>query len=162
MDNKIRAAMIAHGLFAAALGLTLAAPALAEVMVGGACTNKDIIDNAVNSREHTTPVAAVKAAGLVGTLKGPGPFTVFVPVNAAFAALPAGAVDALLKPGNKPALVKVLTCHVVSGRITTGMLTKMIADGHGKATLKSIGGGPPTATVIAGVITVTDGATWPT
>ena len=157
MNNKMRAAVIVHGLFAATLGL--ASVASAEVMVGGApmYANKDIIDNAVNSRDHTTLVAAVKAAGLVDTLKGPGPFTVFAPVNAAFAMLPAGTVDTLLMPENKPALVKVLTYHVVAGRITAAMLTKMIADGRGMATLKSVEGEPLTATVIAGVVTVTDG-----
>ena len=88
-------------------------------MVGGApmYPTKDIVDNAVNSKDHTTLVAAVKAAGLVDTLKGPGPFTVFAPTNAAFAALPAGTVDTLLKPENKPALTKVLTYHVVPGQI---------------------------------------------
>ncbi len=94
-------------------------PAMAQVMVGGApmLASKDIIDNAVNSKDHTTLVAAVKAAGLVETLKGPGPFTVFAPTNAAFAALPAGTVDTLLKPESKPTLTKVLTYHVVSGRV---------------------------------------------
>src|SRR5258707_3304905 len=88
-------------------------------MVGGAAmySNKDIIDNAVNSKDHTTLVAAVKAAGLVPTLKGPGRFTVFAPTNAAFAALPAGTVDTLLKPENKPQLTKVLTYHVVVGKM---------------------------------------------
>jgi uncharacterized surface protein with fasciclin (FAS1) repeats len=92
--------------------------AMADVMVGGApmLPTKDIIDNAVNSRDHTTLVAAVKAAGLVDTLKGPGPFTVFAPTNAAFAALPAGTVDTLLKPENKGALTTVLTYHVVAGK----------------------------------------------
>ena len=157
MNNGIKAALIVHSLFAATLGL--ASTASAEVMVGGAPMygNRDIIDNAVNSGDHTTLVAAVTAAGLVDTLKGPGPFTMFAPVNAAFTALPAGTVDTLLKPENKPALVKVLTYHVVSGRITAAMLTKMIADGHGKATLKSVEGEPLTATVIAGVVTITDG-----
>ena len=91
-------------------------PAMAQVMVGGApmLASKDIIDNAVNSKDHTTLVAAVKAAGLVETLKGPGPFTVFAPTNAAFAALPAGTVDTLLKPESKPTLTKVLTYHAVS------------------------------------------------
>ncbi len=151
--------MVVHGLFAATLGLAFAAPASAQVMVGGApmYANKDIIDNAVNSKDHTTLVAAVKAAGLVDTLKGAGPFTVFAPVNAAFAALPAGTVDTLLKPENKPALVKVLTYHVVPGRVTAAMLTKMITDGHGKATLKTVEGETLTATVVAGVVTVTDG-----
>src|SRR5277367_5895431 len=102
---------------------------------------KDIIDNAVNSADHTTLVAAVKAAGLVETLKGPGPFTVFAPTNEAFAKLPAGTVDMLLKPENHDMLVKVLTYHVVPGRISTAALKKQIRAGHGQATLKTVSGG---------------------
>lgn len=162
MNNKIRAAMIAHGLFAAALGLMTAAPALAAVVVDGVYANKDSIDNAVTSRNHTTLVAAVKAAGLVDTLKGSGPVTVFEPVNAAFAVLPAGPVDTLLKPGNKPAPIKMLTRHVLSGRITAAVLARMIADGHGRATLESVEGEPLTATKIVGVADITGGAAWPT
>ena len=111
-------------------------------MVGGAAmyASKDIIDNAVNSRDHTTLVAAVKAAGLVDTLKGAGPFTVFAPTNAAFAALPAGTVETLLKPENKATLSKVLTYHVVSGRLDTKALQAQIKAGHGKATLKTVQG----------------------
>jgi uncharacterized surface protein with fasciclin (FAS1) repeats len=103
--------------------------------------NKNIIENAVNSADHTTLVAAVKAAGLVETLEGPGPFTVFAPTNAAFAKPPAGTVDTLLKPENKEALTKVLTYHVVAGRIGAAELKKMIKDGHGKAELKTVSGG---------------------
>ena len=127
--------------------ITLAAASIAMAaknpMVGGKemYPNKDIIDNAVNSADHTTLVAAVKAAGLVDTLKGPGPFTVFAPTNAAFAKLPAGTVDTLLKPENKDSLVKVLTYHVVSGRVTAADLKKMIKEGHGKAELKTVSGG---------------------
>ena len=108
----------------AAILSAVAIPALAQVMVGGApmYSNKDIVDNAVNSKDHTTLVAAVKAAGLVPTLKGAGPFTVFAPTNAAFAALPAGTVDTLLKPENKPALTKVLTYHVVAGKMDSAAL----------------------------------------
>ena len=136
----------------------LATPAFAQVMVGGApmYANKDIIDNAVNSKEHTTLVAAVKAAGLVDTLKGSGPFTVFAPVNAAFAALPAGTVDTLLKPENKPALTKVLTVHVVPGRIDAAALKMMVAKHNGSAMLKTVEGESLTVTSIAGVLTVTD------
>jgi uncharacterized surface protein with fasciclin (FAS1) repeats len=101
---------------------------------------KDIVDNAVNSADHTTLVAAVKAAGLVGTLKGPGPFTVFAPVNSAFAALPAGTVPALLKPEHKADLTKVLTYHVVPGRLTYDALSGMIASGGGKAVLTTVAG----------------------
>ena len=95
--------------------------------------NKDIIDNAVNSADHTTLVAAVKAAGLVDTLKGPGPFTVFAPTNEAFAKLPAGTVETLLKPENKDMLVKILTYHVVAGRISASDLKKQIRAGNGQA-----------------------------
>ena len=127
-------------------------------MVGGApmYPNKDIIDNAVNSKDHTTLVAAVKAAGLVDTLKGPGPFTVFAPTNAAFAALPAGTVDTLLKPENKATLTKVLTYHVVSGRMDAASLTRAIAAGGGRATLTTVSGGKLIATTSGGMVTVTD------
>ena len=137
---------------------TLALPALAQVMVGGApmYSNKDIIDNAVNSKDHTTLVAAVKAAGLVQTLKGPGPFTVFAPTNAAFAALPAGTVDTLLKPENKPALTKVLTYHVVSGKMDAAALSKAIDAGGGKATLTEVSGGTLTATKSGSMIMLSD------
>lgn len=118
--------------------------AMADVMVGGApmLPSKDIIDNAVNSKDHTTLVAAVKAAGLVDTLKGPGPFTVFAPTNAAFDALPAGTVDTLLKPENKAMLTTVLTYHVVPGKWDAAALSKMIKDGKGKAMIKTFSGGP--------------------
>src|SRR6202167_2381421 len=106
---------------------------------------KDIIDNAVNSADHTTLVAAVKAAGLVDTLQGPGPFTVFAPTNEAFAKLPAGTVDNLLKPENKDTLVKILTYHVVAGRLSAVDIKKMIREGHGQATLKTVSGGTLTA-----------------
>src|SRR5712691_1450779 len=102
---------------------------------------KDIIDNAVNSADHTTLVTAVKAAGLVDTLKGPGPFTVFAPTNEAFAKLPAGAVENLLKPENKDTLTKVLTYHVVAGRLTALDLKQQIKTGNGQATLKTVSGG---------------------
>ena len=121
--------------------------AMADVMVGGAAMlpTKDIIDNAVNSKDHTTLVAAVKAAGLVDTLKGPGPFTVFAPTNAAFAALPAGTVDTLLKPENKAMLSGILTYHVVAGKHDAASIAKMVADGKGMAQLKTVQGGTLTA-----------------
>ncbi len=124
------------------------------VMVGGAAMypSKNIVENAVNSQDHTTLVAAVKAAGLVDTLMGPGPFTVFAPTNEAFAKLPPGTVDTLLKPENKAMLVAVLTYHVVPGRVTAADLMKMIAAGHGKATLKTVQGEPLTATTQGGKI----------
>jgi uncharacterized surface protein with fasciclin (FAS1) repeats len=106
---------------------------------------KDIIDNAVNSADHTTLVAAVKAAGLVDTLKGAGPFTVFAPTNEAFAKLPAGTVDTLLKPENKEMLTKILTYHVVAGHLSSADLKKQIKEGHGHTTLKTVSGGTLTA-----------------
>ena len=125
-----------------ALGIA-AASASADVMVGGSAMfpSKNIVQNAVNSKDHTTLVAAVKAADLVDTLQGKGPFTVFAPVNAAFDALPAGAVDTLLMPENKAALTKVLTYHVVPGRLTSADLDKLIRKGKGAATLATVSGG---------------------
>jgi uncharacterized surface protein with fasciclin (FAS1) repeats len=115
----------------------------AAVMVGGQdmMPVKDIVDNAVNSADHTTLVAAVKAAGLVETLKGKGPFTVFAPTNDAFRDLPEGTVESLLKPENKEALTRVLTYHVVAGRWTSDDLRKAIKAGKGSATLKTVSGG---------------------
>jgi uncharacterized surface protein with fasciclin (FAS1) repeats len=127
---------------AIALGLAVAS-ASADVMVGGSpmFQSKNIVQNAVNSKDHTTLVAAVKAAGLVDTLQSKGPFTVFAPVNAAFDALPAGTVDTLLKPENKATLTKVLTYHVVPGRLTSSDLDKLIKKGNGTATLTTVSGG---------------------
>jgi uncharacterized surface protein with fasciclin (FAS1) repeats len=133
---------------AAAAGIAFAAlasvPSLAEmtVTVGGApmFPSKNIIQNAVNSKDHTTLVAAVKAADLVDTLSGKGPFTVFAPTNDAFAKLPAGTVDTLLKPENKGQLTQVLTYHVVPGRITAKDLVAMAKKGGGKAMLKTVEG----------------------
>src|SRR6266498_2488626 len=112
------------------------------VTVGGApmYPSKNIIQNAVNSKDHTTLVAAVKAAGLVDTLQGTGPFTVFAPTNAAFSKLPAGTVDNLLKPENKGSLTKVLTYHVVPGRMTAASLMKAVKDGGGQAKFKTVEG----------------------
>ncbi|HYW56752.1 MAG TPA: fasciclin domain-containing protein [Polaromonas sp.] len=142
-----------------AFAMSLAAgSAFAKVMVGGApmLPSKDIIDNAVNSKDHTTLVAAVKAAGLADTLKGPGPFTVFAPVNKAFAALPAGTVDTLLKPENKEMLTGILTYHVVAGKMDAAALKKAIADGKGSASLKTVAGGTLTAKLKGGKVMVTD------
>src|ERR1700734_888838 len=128
----------------ALVALTCIGPALAaDPMVGGAAmyANKNIVENALNSKDHTTLVAAVKAGGLVDTLEGKGPFTVFAPTNEAFAALPAGTVDTLLKPENKNTLDKVLTYHVVAGRLDTKALDADIKKGDGKATLKTVQGG---------------------
>jgi uncharacterized surface protein with fasciclin (FAS1) repeats len=116
------------------------------VMVGGApmYPSKNIVQNAVNSKDHTTLVAAVKAAGLVDTLSGPGPFTVFAPTNAAFDKLPPGTVDTLVKPENKATLTKILTYHVVAGRYTAADLMALIRKGHGRAMLKTVEGDPLT------------------
>lgn len=130
-----------------------------DPMVGGAAMypNKNIIQNAVNSKDHTTLVAAVKAAGLVDTLEGPGPFTVFAPTNEAFAALPAGTVDTLLKPENKATLTKILTYHVVAGHYDINDLKALIAKGNGKAMLPTVAGPDLTFTDTPnGMIDVTD------
>ncbi|MFL6336629.1 MAG: fasciclin domain-containing protein [Pyrinomonadaceae bacterium] len=116
-------------------------------MVGGApmYKTKNIVENAMNSADHTTLVAAVKAAGLVETLQGKGPFTVFAPTNAAFDKLPAGTVETLVKPENKATLTKILTYHVVAGRFDSKRLMQLIKRGGGQATLKTVSGGTLTA-----------------
>ena len=127
----------------AAAPLSTASMAESTVTVGGApmYPSKNIIQNAVNSKDHTTLVAAVKAAGgLVDTLSGPGPFTVFAPTNEAFAKLPAGTVETLVKPENKATLTKILTYHVVPGRMTAANLMKAVKDGEGEAKLKTVSG----------------------
>ncbi len=128
------------------------------VMVGGAAMypSKNIIENAVNSKDHTTLVAAVKAAGLVDTLSGPGPFTVFAPTNEAFAKLPAGTVDSLVKPENKATLTKILTYHVVSGAMDSKAIAAAIKAGHGTATLTTVQGEPLTAKMMGGKLVLTD------
>lgn len=156
-------------LFAAALVLlsgTAILPAAAEmnhkektVTVGGApmYPSKNIIQNAVNSKDHTTLVAAVKAAGLVETLQGAGPFTVFAPTNAAFGKLPAGTVDNLVKPENKGTLTSILTYHVVPGRMTAAGLMKAVKEGDGAAKLKTVQGEELTVKQAGpGKLTVTD------
>jgi uncharacterized surface protein with fasciclin (FAS1) repeats len=127
-------------------------------MVGGAAMlpTKDIVDNAVNSKDHTTLVAAVKAAGLVETLKSKGPFTVFAPTNAAFAALPGGTVETLLKPANKSTLTSVLTYHVVAGRLDAKALAAKIKAGKGKAMLTTVQGATLTVRSAGDAVTVTD------
>jgi len=139
-------------------GEMASASADATVMVGGAemYPTRNIIQNAVNSQDHTTLVAAVKAAGLVDTLSGPGPFTVFAPTNAAFAKLPAGTVDTLLKPENKAMLTKVLTYHVVPGRVSAGDLMTKIANGGGMAKLTTVEGGTLTAKMMGGNVVLVD------
>ena len=130
----------------------------ATTTVGGAAMydSRNIIENAVNSSDHTTLVAAVKAAGLVETLSGPGPFTVFAPTNNAFAKLPAGTVDTLLQPANLATLQSVLTYHVVPGRVTAAELLAMIKAGGGQARLTTVQGGQLTASVMGGRVMLTD------
>jgi len=128
------------------------------VMVGGAAMypSKNIVENAVNSKDHTTLVAAVKAAGLVETLQSAGPFTVFAPTNEAFKLLPAGTVDNLLKPESKAALTTVLTYHVVAGKITSKDLAAMIKKGNGTATLKTVAGANLVASMKGDKIVIKD------
>ena len=130
----------------------------ANPMVGGAPmpATKDIVDNASQSKDHTTLVAAVKAAGLVDTLKGTGPFTVFAPTNAAFEKLPAGTVDTLLKPESKADLSGILTYHVVAGKLDAAAVAKAIKDGNGKATLKTVNGAEITASMEGNSVIITD------
>ena len=137
---------------------SLSAHAQKNPTVGGAdmYPTKTIVENAVNSPIHKTLVAAVKAGGLVDTLNSPGPFTVFAPTDDAFAKLPAGTVETLVKPENKDALVKILTYHVVVGRISAKQLENMIKKGGGKATLKTVQGEDLTATMSGGKIMLTD------
>jgi uncharacterized surface protein with fasciclin (FAS1) repeats len=119
--------------------------------------SKNIIQNAVHSKDHTTLVAAVKAAGLVDTLQGPGPFTVFAPTNAAFGKLPAGTVENLVKPENKQTLTTILTYHVVPGRMTAVNLMKAVKDGEGMAKLKTVAGGELTVKQAGpGKLSITD------
>ena len=147
MKRIINVALAGFAAAALAISLGAASPAFAEmkektVNVGGApmYPSKNIVQNAVNSKDHTTLVTAVKAAGLVDTLQSAGPFTVFAPTNDAFAKLPAGTVDTLLKPENKKTLTNVLTYHVVPGRLTAKDLMEKIKDGNGKAMLKTVEG----------------------
>ena len=164
--NKFRvsAAMLAMALSLSACTtmnddmMATSATAGETVMVGGAAMypNRNIVENAVNSRDHTTLVAAVKAAGLVDTLSGAGPFTVFAPTNAAFAKLPAGTVDTLLQPANKSMLQSVLTYHVVSGRLTAADLMARIKAGNGRARLTTVQGGTLTASMMGNKIMLTD------
>ncbi len=128
--------------FAQSMSMSSNAMSSSDPMVGGAAMypTKNIVENAVNSKDHTTLVAAVKAAGLVTTLEGPGPFTVFAPTNEAFAALPAGTVTTLLKPANKTMLTKILTYHVVSGKYEVADLKALIMKGNGTAMLPTVDG----------------------
>ncbi|MDQ3061800.1 MAG: fasciclin domain-containing protein [Acidobacteriota bacterium] len=127
-------------------------------MVGGAAMykTKNIVENAVNSKDHTTLVTAVKAAGLVETLQGKGPFTVFAPTNSAFDMLPAGTVETLVKPESKATLTKILTYHVVTGNMDSKKIMKAIKKGDGKAMLKTVSGGTLTATMEGNDLILTD------
>src|ERR1700683_4212488 len=152
MSKRI-ALFASAAVIAFAAALAPAAPALAQmnektVTVGGApmYPSENILHNAVNSKDHTTLVAAVKAGGLVDTLSGPGPFTVFAPTNDAFDKLPAGTVDTLVKPENKQMLDKILTYHVVAGKVTSKDLKKWIKKGGGTYTAKTLEGGSLTFT----------------
>ena len=141
--------------------LSVAAPVLAggsNPKVGGAAmyATKTIVENAAQSKDHTTLVAAVKAAGLAETLSGPGPFTVFAPTNAAFAKLPAGTVDNLVKPENSAQLTSILTYHVVPGTITAKTIATAIRKGKGTATLTTVQGEPLTARMAGGHLILTD------
>ena len=152
------------GLIVLTLGLLLSVMAVSaqkmdgNPMVGGAAMfkTKNIVENAVNSKDHTTLVAAVQAAGLVDTLKSAGPFTVFAPVNSAFDKLPAGTVDTLLKPENKATLVKILTYHVVAGNMDSKAIAKAIKKGHGKAELTTVAGGKLWASMDGKTLVLTD------
>ncbi|MFN3936132.1 MAG: fasciclin domain-containing protein [Gemmobacter sp.] len=151
---KTRILLAASTAFALAAGATLAS----NPMVGGApmFETRNIVENAVNSADHTTLVAAVQAAGLVETLRGAGPFTVFAPTNDAFGMLQPGTVDNLLKPENKDALVKVLTCHVVAAKAMSDAIVKMIADDGGMHEVPTVGGCVLTARMEGGMLRLTD------
>jgi len=145
-------------LSAFALNASMAQKMDKPVEVGGApmYANKNIVENAVNSKDHTTLVAAVKAAGLVETLQSAGPFTVFAPTNDAFAKLPAGTVESLVKPENKATLTKILTYHVVAGNLDSKALAKLIKEGNGTASLKTVSGGILKASMKGNKIILTD------
>ncbi len=132
---------------------------LLTILIGGflsASAQKTVVDVAVGSKAHTTLVAAVKAADLVGTLQSAGPFTVFAPTNEAFAKLPKGTVETLLKPENKSTLTTILTYHVVAGNLDAAAVVKAINDGKGKVTLKAVSGGTLTASLKNGKVILTD------
>ncbi len=157
-------ALTGAAVLALAIGAASTAPTFAQMkeqtkMVGGAAMypSKNIVQNAVNSKDHTTLVAAVKAAGLVDTLSSAGPFTVFAPTNAAFAQLPKGTVEDLLKPENKDKLTKVLTCHVVAASAMSAAINKMIKDDKGEHPVKTVGGCTFTAKMKGDKIVLVDG-----
>lgn len=162
MTHIHKLALAGATVMALSLGINATAPSFAQEqtkMVGGAAMypSKNIIQNAVNSKDHTTLVAAVKAAGLVDTLSGTGPFTVFAPTNDAFKKLPAGTVETLLKPENKAQLTKILTCHVVSANALSGAIKKMVKDDNGEHKVKTVGGCVFTAKLMGDKIVLIDG-----
>lgn len=159
----LMAALAAGALLTAACTTTddmggASAASEATVMVGGAAMypNRTIVENAVNSADHTTLVAAVTAAGLVETLSGPGPFTVFAPTNAAFARLPAGTVETLVQPANRATLTRILTAHVVAGRVSASDVLAAIQAGGGRAALTTVSGDTLVATLEGGSVILTD------
>ncbi len=158
LKTVLRATLAAAALSGLAIAPAAAKMAEKTVMVGGAAMypSKNIIENAVNSKDHTTLVAAVKAAGLVDTLSSAGPFTVFAPTNAAFAKLPAGTVETLLKPENKAQLAAILTYHVVAGKLGAKDVIAAIKAGKGKAVLKTVQGEALTASLVGGKVVITD------
>ena len=166
MKRIINVALAGFAAVALAVSLGAIGPAFAQmkekektVTVGGApmYPSKNIIQNAINSKDHTTLVAAVKAAGLVDTLSGTGPFTVFAPTNEAFAKLPAGTVETLLKPENKAQLTKILTCHVVAANAMSSAIKKMINDDGGMHSVKTVGGCTFTAKMKGDKLILVDG-----
>jgi uncharacterized surface protein with fasciclin (FAS1) repeats len=158
MKRNLTIAMFALTIFAVVPEVKAQMNNEKTTMVGGAAMypSKDIIDNAVNSKDHTTLVAAVKAAGLVETLKGKGPFTVFAPTNEAFGKLPNGTVETLLKPENKSTLTSILTYHVIAGKLNKVDIAKAIKEGNGKAELKTVQGGKLTITMDGKKVKLTD------
>ena len=161
MNFARKTALATATVAALTLGAIATQPSWAQdkpMTVGGApmYSNKTIVENAVNSKDHTTLVAAVKAAGLVETLQGAGPFTVLAPTNEAFAALPAGTVDTLLKPENKDKLTKILTCHVIGAKAMSADIMKMVDDDKGAHPVKTVGGCMLTAKMNGDKITLTD------
>lgn len=158
MNKTLLSSIAAAALAITTLGATAQMGDMKDPMVGGAAMypTKNIVENAVASPIHTTLVAAVKAAGLVDTLSGSGPFTVFAPTNDAFAKLPAGTVDTLVKPESKDALTKILTYHVVSGKLSAKDIAAGIKQGHGKYEMTTVQGGKLTASMMGKKVMLTD------
>jgi uncharacterized surface protein with fasciclin (FAS1) repeats len=167
MTREEESVMYRFGIAVVASVLMVSAAANAQEKTGmaGGAMSKDVVDIAVGSKDHTTLVAAVKAAGLVDTLKGKGPFTLFAPTDAAFAKLPAGTVDTLVKPESKATLTKILTYHVVAGKVDAKSLTDLIKKDGGKTTVKTVSGGTLVAWIKDGKVGINDekgGTAWVT